>query len=67
MDVGIAEEIGDREWWAAGQHTLTRALRSVGDSVHGSCAFIFLEHQQLNRKHNCCVTRDIKHMIDGLD
>ena len=67
MDVGVAEEIDNTEWRAAGQHTLTRAVRSVGASVYGSCAFIFLEHQQLNRKYNCCVTRDIKHMIDGLD
>lgn len=67
MDVVGAQETDNKEWQAAGGHSLSRALRNVGASVHGSCAFISLEHQQLNRMYSCCATHDIKHMIDGLD
>lgn len=64
MDWINTDETDTKEWWAAGGHTLSG---SVDAPVHGCCAFISPERQQLNRKYNCCVTHDIKHMIDGLD
>lgn len=67
MDWINTDETDTKEWWAAGGYTLGGALRSVGASLHGCRAFISPEHQQLNGKYNCCVTHDIKRMIDGLD